>query len=443
MKKKDKGWLELMKQLNLLLRKNRKTLEQELKLMKSYLEDFKQRKGTSTVKLIKHSSCEIDIRLLSNLIVRNPWSSLIPLSRGSFDVLVGMDRLSKRKFTIVCYEKVVRIPLEGDERLRVHGELEFRVDLVPGATPVVKSPYRLAPLGMQELSEQLRELQDKEEEYGVHLKLELLLLRKEKLYAKKWRVKLRRVIAMSMTIQSSVKDKILATSSETAKVKNALAEMLRGMDQQMEKRADDGRKVGVTGALSRKERVKPRRVRAMAMIIQYGVRGMILAAQNAAESVRDTIGFEYCYHSSIWCAPFEALYRRKCRSPVLWAEIEESSLIGPELVQETTGKVVLIKEKLKAARDRQKSYVDNRRKPLEFEVGDRVMLKVSPWKGVILFGKKGKLAPSPHAPMDEIKVDKTLRFVEEPVENSDREVKRLKCSRMVVVKVHLGSKRGL
>ncbi|GJU92914.1 reverse transcriptase domain-containing protein [Tanacetum coccineum] len=99
------------------------------------------------------------------------------------------------------------------------------------------------------------------------------------------------------------------------------------------------------------------------------------------------------YHSSIKCAPFEALYGRKCRSPVLWAEIGESSLIGPELIQETTDKVVLIKEKLKAARDRQKSYADNRRKPLEFEVGDRVMLKVSPWKGVIRFGKKGKLAP--------------------------------------------------
>ncbi|GJT92523.1 hypothetical protein Tco_1081368 [Tanacetum coccineum] len=96
-------------------------------------------------------------------------------------------RLSKRKFGIVCYEKVVRIPLEGDETLRVHGERTqgvFRVDLVPRATPVVKSPYRLAPLEMQELSEQLRELQDKEEEHGVHLKLELELLRKEKLYAK-------------------------------------------------------------------------------------------------------------------------------------------------------------------------------------------------------------------------------------------------------------------
>ncbi|GJR83149.1 hypothetical protein Tco_0153934 [Tanacetum coccineum] len=88
---------------------------------------------------------------------------------------------------------------------------------------------------------------------------------------------------MSMTIQSSVKDKILATPSETSKVENAPAEMLRDLDQQMEKRADDGCKANVViDALSRKERVKPRRVRAMAMTIQYGVRGMILAAQSEA-----------------------------------------------------------------------------------------------------------------------------------------------------------------
>ncbi|GJV59963.1 putative reverse transcriptase domain-containing protein [Tanacetum coccineum] len=153
------------------------------------------------------------------------------------------------------------------------------------------------------------------------------------------------------------------------------------------------------------------------------------------------------YHSSIRCAPFEALYGRKCRSPVLWAEIGESSLIGPE------------------------------RKPLEFEVGDRVMLKVSPWKGVIRFGKKGKLAPryvgpfeilerigmvayrlrlpeelsgvhdtfhvsnlkkcladaSLHVPLDEIKVDKTLHFVEEPVEILNREVKSLKRSKIALL----------
>ncbi|GJW54911.1 hypothetical protein Tco_0098996, partial [Tanacetum coccineum] len=110
-------------------------------------------------------------------------------------------------------------------------------------------------------------------------------------------------------------------------------------------------------------------------------------------------------------------------SPVLWEEIGESSLIGPKLVLDMTDKLVFIKEKLKAARHLQKSYADNRRKPLEFEVGDRVMLKVSPWKGVIRFGKKGKLALSLHVPLDEIKVEKTLCFVEEPVENSDCEVK--------------------
>ncbi|GJS19395.1 hypothetical protein Tco_0448027 [Tanacetum coccineum] len=151
---------------------------------------------------------------------------------------------------------------------------------------------------------------------------------------------------MSMTIQSSVKDKILATLSETSKVENALAEMLCDLDQQIEKRADDGKANVVTDALSRKERVKPRRVRAMAMIIQYGVRGMILAAQSEAfkqeNGMMRTVVMDEAhassYHSSIWCAPFEALYGRKCRSPVLWAEIEESSLIGHELVQETTDK---------------------------------------------------------------------------------------------------------
>src|SRR4030095_4114154 len=99
------------------------------------------------------------------------------------------------------------------------------------------------------------------------------------------------------------------------------------------------------------------------------------------------------YHTSIKCAPFEALYGRKCRSPICWAEVGDSQLVGPETIQETTDKIVRIKQHIQDARDMQKSYADNRRKPLEFQVGDRVMLKVSPWKGVIRFGKKGKLAP--------------------------------------------------
>ena len=99
------------------------------------------------------------------------------------------------------------------------------------------------------------------------------------------------------------------------------------------------------------------------------------------------------YHSSIKNVPFEVLYGRKCRLPVLWAEVGTSQLIGPELVQGTTDMVFQIKERLKAVRDCQKSYVDNRRKSLEFGVGDFVMLKEFSWEGVVLFGKKGKLAP--------------------------------------------------
>ncbi|GKG08575.1 hypothetical protein Tco_0334407, partial [Tanacetum coccineum] len=99
------------------------------------------------------------------------------------------------------------------------------------------------------------------------------------------------------------------------------------------------------------------------------------------------------YHSSVRCTPFEALYGQKCRSLILWAKVGEGQLIGPELVQETTEKISQIKNRLKAASDRQKSYADKRRKPLEFSVGDYVLLKVSPWKGVVRFGKKGKLAP--------------------------------------------------
>ncbi|GJW87726.1 putative reverse transcriptase domain-containing protein [Tanacetum coccineum] len=158
--------------------------------------------------------------------------------------------------------------------------------------------------------------------------------------------------------------------------------------------------------------------------------------------------FTSSYHSSIRYAPFEALYGRKCRSL--------------------------------------KSYADNRRKPLEFQVGGHVMLKVSPWKGVVRFGKKGKLAPrfvgpfeilerigpvayrlrlpeelssvhdmfhvsnlkkcladaNLHVPLDEIKVDKTLRFVEEPLEIMDREVKTLKRSKIPIVKVRWNSKHG-
>ncbi|GKF31605.1 hypothetical protein Tco_0101403, partial [Tanacetum coccineum] len=161
-------------------------------------------------------------------------------------------------------------------------------------------------------------------------------------------------------------------------------------------------------------------------------------------------------------------------------------LTGPKIIYETTKRIVQIKSHIQAAHDHQKSYADVRQKPLEFQVGDKVMLKVSPWKGVIRFGKRGKLNPRyigpfkiiakvrtvayrlelpeqlsrVHStfhvmklkkcmddellaiPLDEIQVDDKLNFIEEPVEIMDREVKRLKQSRILIVKVRWNSKRG-
>ncbi|GKB25624.1 putative ribonuclease H-like domain-containing protein [Tanacetum coccineum] len=182
------------------------------------------------------------------------------------------------------------------------------------------------------------------------------------------------------------------------------------------------------------------------------------------------------YHASIKALPFKALYGRKCRSPVCWSEVGDSQLTSPELVLETTEKIVQIKNRLLIARSRQKSYADVRRKPMEFQVGDMVMLKVSPWKGVIRFGKRGKLSPryigpfkiieriGPVAykpelpdklcgihntfhvsnlkkcmadenlviPLEEIQLEDKLHFIEEPMAIMDREVKQLKQSRISI-----------
>ncbi|GKB96796.1 putative reverse transcriptase domain-containing protein [Tanacetum coccineum] len=218
------------------------------------------------------------------------------------------------------------------------------------------------------------------------------------------------------------------------------------------------------------------------------LRACVIDFGNSWDRHLPLVKFSYnnSYHASIKAAPFEALYRRKCRSPVCWSEVGDSQLTGPELVRETTEMIVQIKNRLLTARSRQKSYADVRRKPMEFQVGDMVMLKVSPWKGVIRFGKRGKLSPryigpfkiieriGPVAyklelpdklrgihstfnvsnlkkcmadenlviPLEEIQLDDKLHFIKEPVEIMDREVKQLKQSRIPIVKVRWNSRRG-
>ncbi|GKA21383.1 hypothetical protein Tco_0701372 [Tanacetum coccineum] len=211
------------------------------------------------------------------------------------------------------------------------------------------------------------------------------------------------------------------------------------------------------------------------------LRAFVIDFKKGWERYLPLVEFSYNnnYHASIKASPFEALYGQKCRSPVCWAEVRDVQLTGPEIIHETTKKIVQIRQRLQAARDRQRSYANVRRKPLEFQVGDRVMLKVSPQKGVIRFGKRGKLNPwyigpfkilkrvGPVAytlelpeelsnvystfhvsnlkkclsnkslviPMKELRLDDKLNFVEEPIEIMDREVKQLRQSRTPIVKV--------
>ena len=99
------------------------------------------------------------------------------------------------------------------------------------------------------------------------------------------------------------------------------------------------------------------------------------------------------HHASIGMSPYEALYGRKCRSPLCWSDISEQVVLGPGMIQEMTDQVRIIQSKMRAAQDRQKAYADRERRPEAFEVGDKVLLRVSPTRGVKRFGMKGKLSP--------------------------------------------------
>ncbi|KAL0544043.1 hypothetical protein IC582_019154 [Cucumis melo] len=185
------------------------------------------------------------------------------------------------------------------------------------------------------------------------------------------------------------------------------------------------------------------------------------------------------YQATIGMAPFEALYGKCCRSPVCWGEIGEQRLMGPELVQSTNEAIQKIRSRMHTAQSRQKSYADMRRKDLEFEIGDKVFLKVAPMKGVLRFERRGKLSPRFVGPFEilerigpvayrlalppslstvhnvfhvsmlrkyvpdpshvvdyvPLEIDENLSYVEQPVEVLAREVKTLRNKQIPLVKV--------
>nr|GEY31996.1 putative reverse transcriptase domain-containing protein [Tanacetum cinerariifolium] len=357
------------------------------------------------------TSCRLELESHTFII------DLIPFGYGSFDVIVGMDWLSNLRAKIVCFDKIIQIMLSNEDILDVHGEflggnlkqlktmkvnepklkdipvvceflgvfskdlsglppsreVEFHIDLIPGAMP-------------------------SEEEHEVHLKLITELLEKEKLFEKFLKCEfwlqekaLRTRLDLSTTYHPE-------TDGQSERTIQALEDMLR------------------------------------ACAIDFG---------GHWDTHLSLVEFSYNnrYHLSIKCAPFEALYGRKCQMPIAWAK---------------------------------KSYADNRQKPLEFSVGDKVLLKVSPRKGVVRLGKRSKISlryvglfeivervgplayrlrlpqelvgvhdtfhvlnhnkcladVNLHLPLEEIKIDGKLRIVEEPIEIMDHEVKKLKRSRI-------------
>ncbi|GKA01724.1 putative reverse transcriptase domain-containing protein [Tanacetum coccineum] len=327
--------------------------------------------------------------------------------------------------------------------------------------------------------------------------------------SRKERSKPLQVRALVMTIGLNLPKQNLSAQSEARKEENFINKDLHGMINKLEPRADgtlclNNRKDDMLEKLMRqylKEVVSRHRVPVLIISDRDGkFTSHFWKSLNKALGTRLDMSTAYhpqtngqsertiqTYHTSIKATPFEALYGRKCRSPICWAEVGDRQLTGPEIIHETTKKIVQIKSRIQAARNHQKSYANVRWKPLEFQIGDKVVLKVSPWKGVIHFGKRGKLNPlyigpfkiiakvgtvayhlelseqlsrvhsmfhisnlkkcmadEPLAiPLDEIQIDDKLYFIEEPVEIMNRKVKRLKQSRIPIVKVRWNSRRGL
>nr|GEW50637.1 putative reverse transcriptase domain-containing protein [Tanacetum cinerariifolium] len=400
--------------------------------------------------------------------------------------------------------------------------VEFQIDLIPRAAYEARAPYRLAPSEMKELSEQLQELRVREQdvpkmafrtryghykfqvmpfgltnapadkkEHEEHLKAISELLKKEKLYAKFskckfWIAK----IAKSMTklTQKGI------NFDWGEKEENAFQLIKQKLWSALILDLPEGSKdfmvyydVSHKGGMIRKD--VPKVYQDMKKLYWWPNMKATIATYVSKCLTCAKVKAEHQRPLGLLVQPATPEWKWDNITMDFITKLPKSSqaqLTGPEMIQETTEKIVLIKQKIQAAQDRQKSYADLKRKPMEFEVEDRVMLRVSPWNGVVRFGKRGKLNPRyvgpfkvlakvgkvtyrmelPHElrrvhytfhvsnlkkcyadeplamSLEGIHVDDKLQIVEEPVEIMEREIKQLKRSRIPLVKVRWNSRRG-
>nr|GEW84022.1 reverse transcriptase domain-containing protein [Tanacetum cinerariifolium] len=472
---------------------------------------------------------------------------LMPIELGTFDVIIRMDWLILYDAVIVCGKKEVHVPFK---KRTLVVKVEFKIELVPGAAPVPRAPYRLASSEMKELAKQLQELSDKgfirpssspwgapvlfvkKKDGSFHMCIdyrELNKLRIKNRYPlpridhlfdqlqgtryghyefqvmsfgltnapaifmdlmnwgvhvdpakveaiKSWTApksptEVRQFLGLAGYYRTFIEGfSLIAKSLTKLTQKNktyewegsedfvvycdALLKVYGAVLMKQEKRRwimllsdydceiryHPGKANVIADALSRKERDKPLRVRSLVLTDHKDLMQQILKAQveslkegNVQKALETQLDLSTAYHPEtdrqsertiqtledmLRAAPFEALYGRKCRS-------------------------------------RQKSYADLKRRLTEFEVGDKVMLKVSSWRGVIRFGKCGKLSPRFIGPfkrcfvnedvvisLDEVQLNDKLHFVKEPIEIMDREVKWLIQSRIPFVKVCWNSRQG-
>nr|GEU51136.1 reverse transcriptase domain-containing protein [Tanacetum cinerariifolium] len=365
------------------------------------------------------------IRCFTLNFLNHPFNiNLMPVELGSFDVIIGMDWLSKYHAMIFYDEKIIRVSF-GNETLIIRAQ----------------APYRLAPSEMKELSYQLQELSNKgfirpsSSPWGA-----LVLFVKKKdgsfwmvecLLEDRSKIELSSVESLGRRypedrIQDSIRcyvyveqegDFLCTTSIEDPweELYNLLfgtrSTSVRSKDLETLSKAF-GTRLDINTAYHPQTDGQSKRT---IQTLKDMLCACVIDFRNGWDRHLPLIEFSYnnSYHTSIKAVPFEALYGRKCSLPVLWAEDGDVQLTSPEIIHETTKKIVQIKSRIQATRDRQKSYTDC--------LSDESLV----------------------ISLDEIHIDDKLHFVKELVEIMDREVKRLKQSFVPIIKVRWNSRRGL